>query len=515
MPGAGPRAQRYHRGTVHPVFRALPFALVLALAAGGIAYLGGAQRPAVVEATTAWRTAGAADVPLADAAAHVAGSAFREAVAARLGDAPQGAWLDADVDGAGLRVRVRAPDEPEAVRRADAVDAALAAWAADRAATAAVDAAEAAEAALEVATERLRAAQVLGAVPDGGSLEQLAAARADALAVRDAAVARVQEGAGPGLVPAARALAARPPNRWPTTAVTAGIAFAVGLGAGWRRGGAPVRGERRVPRPASPAGEPARRRPARGASAVAEAAGPALARFTRAAGDAETEARTAGEALASAVLARVGSDRPAVLLVVARDDGEGKTTVAAHLAEALARGGTRTLLVDASFWSPALAARYGLTEEAVAAVPGTRAAERGARVASTLAWINDPRGRHHVVGVELGDEHRLDLVPQFRTVRPAPGTAATLFGGFGDALGRWRGYEVVVVDTAALGRVEDTTHLLPFATGVVAVVAEGRDGRRARQELRALVQKAGARVLGTVVVDVAAPEAPAGSETAG
>ena len=149
--------------------------------------------------------------------------------------------------------------------------------------------------------------------------------------------------------------------------------------------------------------------------------------------------------------------------------------MACHLAEALARSGRRTLLVDASLWSPALAARYALVEEPHAAA---------SRIASTLDWMQRPLAHHKVVGVDLGDDRQLDLVPQFRATRPAPGTAAALFGAFGDALGRWRGYDAIVVDTAALDAVEDTTFLAPFATAAVVVVDRRLDGRRHRDEAR-------------------------------
>jgi Mrp family chromosome partitioning ATPase len=272
------------------------------------------------------------------------------------------------------------------------------------------------------------------------------------------------------------------------------VAGLLGLLAGLRGSeGTAAAARRRAQRSPSPRGGP-------GASRTREAPtssdAPALARFPATTGDDVPALRSPAEALARAVVALDGP-APVVVLVVSVASGEGKTTVACHLAEALTRSGRRTLLVDASLWSPALAGRYALVE-----------APNGgeARIASTLDWMQRPLGKHKVVGVDLGDGLRLDLVPQFRATRPAPGTAPALYGAFGDALGRWRGYDAIVVDTAALDAVDDTHYLAPFATAAVVVADVRSDGRRRREEARRRLRDSDVPILGFVLNE---PHGPA------
>src|SRR5260370_28815540 len=50
-----------------------------------------------------------------------------------------------------------------------------------------------------------------------------------------------------------------------------------------------------------------------------------------------------------------------VLMVGSAVSGEGKTSLASHLAASLARGGRRTLLVDGDLRNPAVHSMFGLT----------------------------------------------------------------------------------------------------------------------------------------------------------
>ena len=480
--------------------RALPLALTVALAVAGVVYLGGVRRPPTFEAVQfwTWTTAppGAAG-PYLEALSSPELQA--EVVAARLGRAAQDdevdavrGWLAARADPAGIRITVRGVAAEEAEERSAAVAEAFAAWSIEHVLERRESELSAAQTRVEEVTERVRAAQVLGPASDA-DVPTLLRERDAAIAARDAALAALATGPTAPLEVRLDVVRARSSVAARDALMSGALAGLLALLAGLRRStGTAVAAKRRAQRTASqrlvPEGGRTRDAPP---SSVPDA----LARFPATTGDDVPALRSPAEALARAVLAHDGPT-PTVVLVVSVASGEGKTTVACHLAEALTRSGRRTLLVDASLWSPALATRYDLVEAPNAV---------SSRVASTLDWMQRPLGKHQVVGVDLGDERRMDLVPQFRATRPAPGTAAALFGAFGDALGRWRGYDVVVVDTAALDAVDDTTHLAPFATAAVVVVDRRLDGRRHRDDARRRLRDAAVPILGFAVNEPRGP----------
>jgi Mrp family chromosome partitioning ATPase len=480
--------------------RALPLAFAVAVAVAGVVYLGGARRPPTFEAVQLWTWTTA---PAGEAAPYLEALASDElrsaAVAGWLARAPRpgeveavGGWLAARADPAGIRIVVRGASPEERDGRSAAVAAAFATWSIEHAREAGEAKLAAAQTRVEDVTERVRAAQVLGSASEA-DVAELLAERDAAVEARDLALTALATGPAAPLEARPDVDRTRPPTALRDAAVSGAVAGALGLLAGLRgsTSGVAAAPKRRPTRRTAP--ERVRSRPAPERHRPRDPAPPdaseALARFPAVTGDDVPALRSPAEAVARAVLAH-GGPSPAVVLVVSVASGEGKTTVACHLAEALARSGRRTLLVDASLWSPALAARYALVEAANAA---------SSRIASTLDWMQRPMGHHQVVGVDLGDDRRLDLVPQFRATRPAPGTAPALFGAFGDALGRWRGYDVVVVDTAALDAVDDTTYLAPFATSAVVVVDGRLDGRRHRDEARRRLRAADVPILGFVI----------------
>lgn len=481
--------------------RALPLALTVALAVAGVVYLGGVRRPPTVEAVQLWTWT---VTPPGDAAPYLealSGSELQaEVVAAWLGRAPQPGevdaverWLVARADPAGIRIVVRGATVAEAQERSAAVAEAFAAWTIEHVVERRESELSTAQTRVEQATERVRAAQVLGTASDA-DVATLLRERDAAIEARDAALTALATGPTAPLEARPDVVRTRPSTAARDAILSGAVAGVLGLLAGLRgSSGTAAAAKRRAQRSPSPRAASAG---ARTRDAPAASVADALARFPAATGDDVPALRSPAEVLARAVVAH-DAPAPAVVLVVSVAPGEGKTTVACHLAEALARSGHRTLLVDASLWSPALAARYDLVE-----APNAVAS----RIASTLDWMQRPQGSHQVVGVDLGDERRLDLVPQFRATRPAPGTAAALFGAFGDALGRWRGYDVVVVDTAALDAVDDTTHLAPFATAAVVVVDRRLDARRHRDDARRRLRDADVPLLGFVLNE---PHGPA------
>ncbi|MFN2322326.1 MAG: tyrosine-protein kinase family protein [Trueperaceae bacterium] len=491
--------------------RALPLALVVAVAVAGVVYLGGMRRTPTFEAVQLWTWTTAPPGEAAPYLEALSGSELRaEVAAAWLGRAPQPGevdaverWLAARADPAGIRIVVRGATAEEVEGRSAAVAAAFAAWSIDHLVDRRESKLAAAQTRVEAATERVRAAQVLGQASEG-DVAELLRERDAAVDARDAALTALATGPTAPLEARPDVVRTRPSTAARDALVSGALAGALGLLAGLRgSAGTAAAAKRRAQR------SPSQRVASEGGrtwDAPASSVADALARFPAATGDDVPALRSPAEVLARAVVAH-DAPAPAVVLVVSVAPGEGKTTVACHLAEALARSGHRTLLVDASLWSPALAARYDLVEAPTAAA---------SRIASTLDWMQRPQGSHQVVGVDLGDERRLDLVPQFRATRPAPGTAAALFGAFGDALGRWRGYDVVVVDTAALDAVDDTTHLAPFATTAVVVVDRRLDARRHRDDARRRLRGADVPILGFVLNEPRRPaEAIRGSAAVG
>ncbi len=480
--------------------RALPLALAVALAVAGVVYLGGVRRPPTFEVLQLWTWTTAPPGEAGPYLAALASAELRAEVAnAWLGRAPQPGevdavrdWLVAREDPAGIRITVRGGSAEEAEERSEAVAEAFAAWSIEHVVERRESELSAAQTRVEEATERVRAAQVLGPASDA-DVPTLLRERDAAIDARDAALTALATGPTAPLDVRRDVVRARPPTAARDALVSGAVAGVLGLLAGLRGStGSAAAAKRRTQRYASQ-----RAAPEGGRTRDAPPSDPAaLARFPATTGDDVPALRSPAEALARAVVAHDAAT-PAVVLVASVASGEGKTTVACHLAEALTRAGRRTLLVDASLWSPALAARYDLVEAPNAV---------STRIASTLDWMQRPLGKHQVVGVDLGDERRMDLVPQFRATRPAPGTAAALFGAFGDALGRWRGYDVVVVDTAALDAVDDTIHLAPFATAAVVVVDRRLDGRRHRDDARRRLRDAEVPLLGFVINEPRGPD---------
>lgn len=478
--------------------RAVPLALTIGLAVAGVVYLGGMRRPTTYEAVQLWTWTTAPSGVATPYLEALAGPALRSAIAdAWLGRAPDvgevdavRGWLAARADPAGIHIVVRGASSDEAAERSAAVAEVFAAWSIEHDRQRREAELVAAQARVEDVTERVRAAQVLGPAADG-DVAELLRERDAAVGFRDAALAALATGPTAPLEARPEVVRTRPVTAVRDAVLAGTVAGLLGLAAGLRGAGsgAPGAPRRTTPRRAAP-----ERGRSRGAGSLD--APDALAHFPAAASDDAPALRPPAEALARAVVA-LDVPPPVVVLVVSLAAGAGKTTVACHLAEELARSGLRTLLVDASLWSPALATRYALDEVPAGAT----------RIATTLDWMQRPLADHQVVGIDLGDGQRLDLVPLFRATRPAPGTAAALFGAFGDALGRWRGYDVVVADTAALDAVVDTIHLAPFATAAVVVVDRKVDGRRHRDEVRRRLRAANVPILGFVLDE---PRASAG-----
>ena len=140
-----------------------------------------------------------------------------------------------------------------------------------------------------------------------------------------------------------------------------------------------------------------------------------------------------------------------MLLVTSPSKGDGKTTVAALLAESLGRLGMRVLLVDADLKRPRLA---------------------------RLAKLNGHPGLADVLrervtlsqGVQPGWIDELSVL----ATAPEPEAGDLLPRHFGDVIQQAReDYDVIVVDAPPLLGTDDARVIAPLAAGVILVVSAG------------------------------------------
>jgi len=333
------------------------------------------------------------------------------------------------------------------------------------------------DAAIDALAEEVRAQQVLGGGADG-RVAALLAERGRLVEARAGLAAAIAGGEPPLALERIGAI------RWtpaPTVVVAALAAALIGGLVGF------------VVRSSSTRSGRAARERGR-SDVVARRGGAPLAVFPRPRMDHDPGSFAAADRLRVRVLTLTSQARPRVVMVSSAGDPADAVDVASLLAEELAYNGARTLLVDGVIYAPSLAARYGVPEPADA-VAGE------ARAATTLEWLQHPAGSHHLVTIDVSDGRTLDLVPQFRPARPAPGTAPALFAGFGEALERWAAYDAIVVHAPPLEAVEDGRLLARFATGVVLVAGPGGLDRRTERRLTRIVREAGSRLLGSVEVE--------------
>lgn len=168
------------------------------------------------------------------------------------------------------------------------------------------------------------------------------------------------------------------------------------------------------------------------------------------------------------------------LMVTSAGPGEGKTFVASNLAVVFAQEGRRTILVDLDLRKPQISARFGLRRE--------------------------PGFSNLVVDRELAVEHCLQataiphlLVIAAGTVPPHP---SELLGSAraGEVIEQIKALaDVVVFDTAPAATVTDALLVVPHIDGALQVVGAGSTRRDLALRCKALLERAGARLLGPVL----------------
>ena len=178
------------------------------------------------------------------------------------------------------------------------------------------------------------------------------------------------------------------------------------------------------------------------------------------------------------------------LLVVSASPGEGKTTIARHLASAAARVGSAVLLLEADLRQPALARQLGL--------------QPGPGLADVLIGEQSLWSATQLVDVDSSaeDGSAVSSLDVLAAGVPLPPNPAKLIESqaMETVLQEARStHDLVVIDTSPLAAVSDAFALLPKVDGVIVVGRGRRNLRRASaQRLRASLDAADAPLVGVI-----------------
>jgi capsular exopolysaccharide synthesis family protein len=189
------------------------------------------------------------------------------------------------------------------------------------------------------------------------------------------------------------------------------------------------------------------------------------------------------------------------IVIVSAEPGDGKTTVARHLAEAAARLGSRVLLLEADLRHPTLAAQFdiepgpGLTDVLIGRTLLHEAAQS--------VRLDAPAGEG-IVG------RTLDVLVAGSVPPPNPGELLESQAMQRTLEQARSSYGLVLVDTPPLTVVSDAFPLLCKVDGVVVVGWPGRSRRDAAQSLQQIFSSSAAPMLG-VVVNGSSPSGPTSS----
>jgi capsular exopolysaccharide synthesis family protein len=192
----------------------------------------------------------------------------------------------------------------------------------------------------------------------------------------------------------------------------------------------------------------------------------------------------------TAVYFNTHGERRKIIQVTSPSMGDGKSTLIANLAVAIAQSGRSVILVDADLRRPRLHRVFGL--------PGRKG----------LAQVIEG-------DVELADTIRPSVVPNLSVLpcgtRPSNPAELLTLPRFADLLEELRdSYDFVLLDTPPLLAVSDPCIVAPRADGVLLTIRVSRNGRPAAERGRDLLSALRAQVFGVVVNGVGKQGAMAG-----
>jgi capsular exopolysaccharide synthesis family protein len=168
------------------------------------------------------------------------------------------------------------------------------------------------------------------------------------------------------------------------------------------------------------------------------------------------------------------------VIVASPTKGDGKTTVAVHLAAALAKDGKRTILVDCDLRHPQVAVRLGI-EPAAGIV----------EVITQHADLTDA-----LVDVDVGDGRLQVLAAGAPPPNPARLLGSKRMVSLLDELSTLA--DIVIVDTPPILNVSDAVPLLERVSGTVVVAKVGTTTEDAIRRVRQVVETARGNILGAV-----------------
>jgi len=177
------------------------------------------------------------------------------------------------------------------------------------------------------------------------------------------------------------------------------------------------------------------------------------------------------------------------LMVVSAAPGDGKTTIARHLATAAAKMGAHVLVLEADLRRPTLAQQLGipsgrgLSDVLIGAFSLPEATQ-------TLS-LNSPLG-------DASKEHTFDVLVAGASPPPNPGELIESHAMEALLDQAKATYDLIVIDTPPLTAVSDAFPLLKKVDGVVIVGRVGRNRRDVAERLHETLAGAGAPLLGVI-----------------
>jgi receptor protein-tyrosine kinase len=167
------------------------------------------------------------------------------------------------------------------------------------------------------------------------------------------------------------------------------------------------------------------------------------------------------------------------LVVSSAAPGEGKSTVAANLAAGLAQAGQKVVLVSCDFRRPTTETFFGVTN-----MIGLSEVLTGAD--SLKSALQRP-----------GEEQLLVLTSGKMPPNPSELLGSQKMKELIESLEEWGDW--VIIDTPPLLAVADPAAVARWADGVLVVTRGGQSTRDAAKKAREMLEKVGAKIIGTVV----------------
>jgi succinoglycan biosynthesis transport protein ExoP len=183
-------------------------------------------------------------------------------------------------------------------------------------------------------------------------------------------------------------------------------------------------------------------------------------------------------------------DRDVRTVVIASPaPGEGKTTIARHMAEAAAKLGSRVLLMEVDLRQPTLAQQLdiqsgpGLADVLIGAIPVGEATQSVDLQVPSWAGTSG---------------HSFDVLAAGTVLPPNPGELLESRAMDAVLEQAQSAYDLVVIDTPPLSAVSDAFSLLTKVDGVIIVGRIGRSRRDAAEQLHQILASSGAPLLGVI-----------------